>query len=203
MRFRVFFLAILLLIGCGRKDKTDSQAGTASQAYSEVISSSSGYIIQNAKIIVNNTEPAIVNLNSALKLGNANTSVMVIRGSNVDNTASTILALQFPSFAEGTMTEFDGSAQSAQFIIYGMQNGSPVVKESGLISGSIRCVKTQPSTINLGLNREITDGTGTMEVLVSNIQPAGFNYVSSKKYNAQYTLPIIKLEELARLNVPS
>lgn len=192
------------MVGCTKKNQqNESQVGTASASYSDVITSSSGYIIEDAKIIINKNDPVVVDLNNALKLGSGKTSVMIIRGTNSDNSANSILALQFPSFAQGAVAEFDGSPQLAQFVLYGNQNGQPVVKESGLISGSVRCVKTQPSTIDLGLNRQIMDGVGTMEVIVSNIQSAGFNFDSKKKYVAQYSLPMIKLGEFARLRTPS
>ncbi len=202
MRLFAIGLCLLLVVGC--KKGGDSQAGTATQAgYSEVIGSTNGYIIQNAKIVIKQGEQVAVNLNDALKLGNGTTNVLVIRGTNSDNSASTILALQFPAFAEGTVTEFDGSASEAQFYIFGKLNGAPSVKETGLISGSVRCGKTQPSTVNLGLNRDIQDGVGDMEIMISNIQPGGFKYDAKRKYTAHFTLPMIKLDEMARLNMPS
>lgn len=198
-------LALVLLIGCGKKsENSDAQAGSATQTgISEVLSATSGYIIEDARLIVKDNDPAVMNLSGALKLGAGKTSVMVIRGTSGDNSVSSILALQFPGFSAGTMAEFDGSSELAQFILYGMQNGQQVVKESGLISGSLRCVKTSPSTLNLGLNREIIEGSGTMEVIISNIQPGVFKYSSMKKYNAQFSFPIVKLGEMARLSTPS
>ena len=203
MRLYLLGLCLLLVVGCGKKGG-DSQVGTATQAgYSEVIGSSNGYIIQDAKMLTRASDKVVLTLNGALKLGEGTSSVLVLRGANGDFTASTILALQFPTFAEGTVTEFDGSAASSLFYIYGTIDGAPVVKETGLISGSIRCGKTQPSSVNLGLNREIMDGVGDMEVLISNIQPGGFKYDAKRKYTAHFNLPIIKLSEMARLNTPT
>lgn len=204
MRHYLLLTLLVLTIGCGKKNQSDSQAGTASQSnYTEVISSSSGYIIQNAKIVTDKNEQPSFTLNGALKLGASNTSVMVIRGANKDNSASTLLALQIPTFSEGAMTEFDGSAASAQFILFGNVDGQAKVHESGLISGSVRFIKMTPSSLNLGLNRALMEGTGEMEVIVSNIQPSSFSYDAQKKFIARYSLPMVKLDEIMRLSLPS
>lgn len=205
MRYTLWILALVLIVGCAKQDqKTDSQAGTATQSsYTEVIGSNKGYIIENAKIVSDKNEQPAFTLNGALKLGNAKSSVLVIRGSNGDNSASTILALQFPAFAQGTTSEFDGSPETCHFVLYGIQDGKTVVQETGLVSGKVRFLDTRPSDLNLGLNRALMEGTGDMEILVSNIQPGTFHFEPSKKFAARYSLPIVKLEEIMRLSIPT
>jgi hypothetical protein len=64
-------------------------------------------------------------------------------------------------------------------------------------------VKQSPSKINLGLNREIKDGVGDIEIAVANIAAAGFTVNAAKKVAARFQLPLISLEEMAKLMQPA
>lgn len=203
MKYLFVLVAFALVAGCSKQQKTEDQAGTASRStYSEVIDSNQGYIIENASLAEAN-QIATFTIANQFQLVEGTTSVLIIRSNANDKGAETLLALQFPSFAEGTTSEFGGDSKIAQFWVIASSEKGKTARNSGLISGSLRFIKKAPSSITLGLNREMTDGIGDIEIVVANIEAPGLNIPVEKKYAARFKLPIISLKELVSLNQPA
>ena len=186
--------------------KTETSApasGTVSGSmYSEVIDNAHGFIIENVSFADQNNQKAIT-LFGAAKVVDGTSSLMVIKGQGKDASVKTLLFLQFSKFAEGSAVEFNGDPKSAQFYVAGTADGKQSIQESGLISGSVRFVKTQPGTTSIpGYTGELREGTGDMEVIVSNINASGLAIDKEKKYTARYALPIVPFSKWAALNVP-
>lgn len=195
-------LVLLLTTGCQQKKQTAEQAGTATESsFSEVIDHGQGYIIQNAKLADTSETPALV-MSSGLRLASGTTSVLVIRGNSTDKSVESTLALQLDGFAPGSSIEYSGDRDKAQFWIAGKLEDRSIAHESGLISGSLRCIKDEWSDLDLGLNRALKEGIGDVEVVVANIDPAGLSHPNEKKYAARFQLPLITLAELIRITRP-
>lgn len=194
---------LLLLIGCTTKQDKEQQAGTAARTtFAEVIDSQHGYIIESASIVVGNSPDAFA-ISQAVRLAPGKSSVLIVRTSPNDSSDETLLALQFPAFASGSAVEYTGKPEAAQFWIIGTKDGNKTAISTGLISGSLRFIKSGKSAANLGLNRELLEGTGEMEIVVSNISTGALKALPEKKYAAQFILPIITLEELMKINQPA
>ena len=76
------------------------------------------------------------------------------------------------------------------------------MRRTGTVEGSLRLVKLAPAANSMGLSRDVQDGTGEMEIVVTGIENGGLNVPAEKKFAASYQLPIITLDELARINQP-
>ncbi len=204
MRLWVLLIPLLLVIGCGKKQQqTNKEAGAATQTgYAEIIDQDQGYIIENARVFVGD-EPADAILDGVVKLVKAKSTVMVIRTSDEENNVATILVLQFPTFAEGAVTTYDGSEGPARFYVVGTGDNRGISTVSGVVSGELRFGKKESTELDLGLNRLVQAGTGSMEVVVSNIDNGGLSVPSEKKYTARYSLPIVTIDEIARITMPS
>ncbi|NOY05978.1 MAG: hypothetical protein GXO82_05025 [Chlorobi bacterium] len=204
MRLWVLLIPVLLFIGCGKKEQqTGKEAGAATQTgYAEVIDQNQGYIIENARVFVGE-EPADAILDGVVKLVKAKSTVMVIRSSDEDNNVATILVLQFPAFAEGAAATYDGSEGPARFYVIGTGDNRGISTVSGVVSGELRFDKKESTELDLGLNRLVEAGTGSMEVVVSNIDSGGLSVPQEKKYAARYSLPIVTIDEIARITMPS
>ena len=113
--------------------------------------------------------------------------------------AAGLLAIQFPSFAAGTTQDYTGDTLQARFWVMGSTADGAVMIPTGLISGSLRCIKKDKSTLNLGLNRDLLDGIGDVELVVANIVPGPLTFPAEKKYAARFQLPIITLAEMAKI----
>ena len=195
-------LGLALLAGCGKKQAEDGQAGATQSAFTDVMDSKNGYIVENARLATADDNNAFV-ITGGCKLAAGTSSVMIIRGEGGDPSSTTILALEFPSFAAGSSLEFDGTQSHAQFWVVGKQKENPTAMPSGLISGSLRFIKKNPSKINLGLGRDLIDGVGDIEVVVANISVPGVKMDAVKKYAARFNLPFITLEEMVKINQPA
>ena len=195
-------LAMLVMSGCGQKQKADTQPGTAQSAYTDVIDSNRGYIVEGARFAAEG-ETGSFSIGDKFRLSPGTSSVLILREKESDATPGYILALQFPSFAPNTAVEYGTDPSMSQYWVIGLANGQRSYIRTGLVSGSLRFIKQAPSKINLGLNREIKDGVGDIEVALSNIAAEGFKVLASKKVAARFQLPLISLEEMARLMQPA
>jgi hypothetical protein len=203
MKYTVLICALTLMVACSKKEQSEERVGTAmNSAYSEVIGSQSGYIIENAQLAGADETP-IFSLEKTCNLIRGTGSVMIIHTKDEKSSANTILALQFPVFTDGTELAYAGEPGSGGFFVYGYMGNEWLGKETGLISGTLRMMKKEASDINLGLNRDVMNGTGEMEIVVSGIDPAQLNVPKEKKYAARFELPIITLDELMKINTPS
>ncbi len=204
MRLWVLLIPVMLVLGCGKKQQqTDKEAGAATQTgYAEVIDQDQGYIIENARVFVGE-EPADAILDGVVKLVKAKSAVMIIRTSDEENNVATILVLQFPAFAEGAATSYDGSEGPARFYVVGTGDNRGTSTVSGVVSGELRFGKKESTELDLGLNRVIEAGSGSMEIVVSNIDGGGLSIPTEKKYVAQYHLPIVTIDEITRITMPS
>jgi hypothetical protein len=198
----VFVVAIALFAGCGKQQPASEQAGTVSQSGAvDVMDSRNGYIIENARFA--SADDAVVHaLDGRLALAEGTSSVLVIRQTIDGGAGVTLLALQFPNFAAGTAVDYTGDESTARFHVIG--TGDAAVHTTGaLVSGQLRFTRRAPSTVTLGLDRAVQQGEGEMEISVSGIDAGGLKVPASKKYAANYTLPIITLRELAAMNTAS
>ena len=208
-------LAVTLLTACGSKkegaDATQTaqnmttvdgaQTGTSAGSVSgDVIGSDLGYIVENASIV---TDPAaaVFSIKNTVLLGKGTTSVLVVR-TKTEGGVTEFLALQFPSFADGTSLEYMAGEGNSGFWLFGVKGKKEIMKATGSVQGTIRLLKKAPSTATLGLDRALMDGTGEIEVVVTGINPEGLDVTTEKKYAARFNLPIISLTELAKLNQP-
>ncbi len=203
MRYAILACALLLVAACSKQEKSEDKVGTAmNTSYSDVIGSDGGYIIENAKI-TGEGEDAVYKIANACKLSRGTSSVLIIHLKDASIAGGTILALQIPSFAEGSELEFAGEPGTSGFYAYGKANNVEIVKASGLISGKLRLTKKSESSVNLGLNRMLMNGLGEMEIIVANIDPGELNIDKEKKYAARYELPIVTLDEMIKMNTPA
>ena len=192
----------LLLGGCAKQQKAEDQAGAAQSAYSDVLGSDRGYIVENAKFAVAGDE-SLFSIGNNFRLSAGASSVLILREKETEGRPGYILALQFPAFAAGTTKDYAGDVESAQYWAIGYVDGKSVVSQTGLISGSLRFVKTNPSNIDLGLNRDIMDGVGDIEIVVANIMAEGMKLEEVKKFAARFQLPMISLQEFAKITQPA
>jgi hypothetical protein len=200
--FALSMLLLVLLVGCGKQKGADDQAGTASQsAYSDVIDGKQGYFVEQAAF-ASASDPVMYSIGDKFKLTRGQSSVLIINLPASDQAAGCILALQFPSFAAGTTQDFNGDTVNAQFWLMGKGQEGAVMASTGLISGSVHFIKKAKSTLNLGLNREVLDGIGDIEIAVSNIVPGALKFAAEKKFAARFQLPIITLAEMSKITQP-
>lgn len=195
-------LVMLVLAGCGQQQKTEGQPGTAQSAYTDVIDSNRGYIVEGARFAAEG-EPATFSIGDKFRLAPGASSVLILREKESEATPGYILALQFPSFVPNSTVEYGADAAASQYWVIGLKDGKPSSLKTGLISGSLRFVKQAPSKINLGLNREIRDGVGDIEIAVANIAAPSFTVDAAKKVAARFQLPLLSLEEMAKLMQPA
>ncbi|MBL0175699.1 MAG: hypothetical protein IPP94_10610 [Ignavibacteria bacterium] len=200
--FFALSLAALLIAGCGKQQNAETQPGTAQSAYTDVIDSNRGYIIENAKFAAEG-ETAVFTIGDSFRLAAGTSSVLVLREKETEAAPGYILALQFPSFASNTSVEYGSDAATCQYWVVGLKDAKLSYVKTGLISGSLRFIKKAASTINLGLNRDIQDGVGDIEIALSNIAAPGVKVADSKKFAARFQLPLITLEEMAKIMQPA
>lgn len=197
----VVLLTILLvgLVGCGKQKAADDQAGTATQsAFTDVLDGKSGYIVEQAAF-AEAGDQAEFSIGDQCKLKRGQSSILIINLPASEQTAGCVLALQFPAFSAGTTQDFNGDAVNARFWL----KGTSTMEATGLVSGSIRCIKKGKSSLNLGLNRELLDGIGDIEMVVSKIVPGALKFPAEKKFAARFQLPMLAIGELAKINQPS
>ena len=204
MRLSLMFASIVLFcLGCGKQHTADDQAGTATQsAFTEIIDGKQGYIIEQAAFLTGN-KPPVYSIGDKFKLSAGQSSVLIVTSQQNGEIPGTVLALQFPAFAAGTVQDFNGDTVNAQYWLLGKSDGKDVMISTGILSGSIRCIKKSKSALNLGLNRDILDGVGDIEIVVSNIKAGDLKFPTEKKYAARFQLPIISLSEIAKITQPS
>ncbi len=205
MKYVSLLLVLVFFVACSPKqqDQKTEQSGTATGAMAgEVIGADYGYIIENAAIAAEGDEVAF-SIKGAVKLKKATSQVMIVRTQSTDGNTTEMLLLEFPSFAEGTTLDYANGNDKSSFWIFGMtEDKTEVMSRTGMIEGSLRLVKTAPAEISMGLSREVLDGTGEMEIVVTGIDNEGLAVPAEKKFAARYNLPIISLDELARINQP-
>jgi hypothetical protein len=203
-RFSLLVLGILLIAGCGKKDTADQQAGNAAQSsYTEVMDQKNGFIVENAAI----AGPGATAVYSegeggAFQLAAGTSSVLIVQSAATDKQPGYLLALQYPAFAPGAVQEYGGEGSVARFFLITKDGAKLTYAASGLISGSVRFTKKEPATFELGLNREMQAGIGTMDVVVSAIAVGSTGFAPTKTFSATYQMPIITLNELARVKQP-
>lgn len=195
-------MTILLLAGCAKREQSDAQAGATQSAYTDVIGSNRGYIVENAQFAAAD-DKALFTIGDKFALAAGSSSVLILREQESESRPGYILALQFPTFAPGTSKDYGTDPQAAQFWLLGTADKVSIVAQTGTVSGSVRFIKKAQSTIDLGLNREITDGVGDIEVVAAGISVEKLKFDTSKKFAARFQLPIITIEELAKINQPS
>lgn len=201
-RFSLLLLGMLCIAGCAKKDAADEQAGTAAQsAFTDVIDQKNGFIVENAAIAAPGAA-AVYSEGDAFRLAAGTSSVLIIRGEAAGAKPGYLLALQFPAFAPGAVQEYGGDGSVAQFFLITKAGGTATYAASGLISGSIRFAKKEDAAIDIGLNREMQAGVGDIDVVVSNIAVGDTGFEPTKKFPAKFQLPIITLNELARVAKP-
>lgn len=205
MKYGMLLLVLALFAACSSKQQEENseKTGTASSTVSnEVIGADYGYIIENAAIASENDKDAF-SIKGIVRLKKATSQVLIVRTQSGDGKSTEMLALEFPSFAEGTAVDFATGNDKSSFWIFGINaEKQEVMSRTGVIEGSLRLVKIAPAEIRMGLNREVFDGTGEMEIIVTGIDNGGLDIPEEKKYAARYNLPMISLDELARINQP-
>jgi hypothetical protein len=214
-RTYLFLLTAVLLTACGsRQEGADgtqtaqsemtshgAQTGTSAGTVSgEVIGSDMGYIVENARISGDQSSAAY-SIKNVLRISKGTSTVLLVR-TQTEAGVTEFLALEFPRFADGTSIEYASGEMDAAFWIFGMKDKLEIMKQTGAVEGTLRLLKTSPSTANLGMQRKLTDGVGEMEVVVVGIDNEGLDVPNEKKYAARFTLPIITMDELAKLNQP-
>jgi hypothetical protein len=177
--------------------QTGTSAGTVS---AEVIGSDMGYIVENARISGDQSS-AVYSIKEVLRISKGTSTVLLVR-TQTEGGATEFLAMEFPRFAEGTSIEYAAGEMNAAFWIFGMKGKTEVMKQTGAVEGTLQLLKTATSTANLGMQRTLTDGVGEMEVVVVGIDNEGLDIPNEKKYAARFTLPMITLDELVKLNQP-
>lgn len=204
MKYAILGFLAIALIGCGKQQETsEEKVGTATtSSFSEVIGASGGYIIENARIAMEGDEVKH-SIANACELAEGMSNVLIVHNQNASAGGNTILALQFPNFAPGTEIEYAGEPGTGSFFVYGDLDGMTIAAETGLISGTVRLIKKEESEVTLGLNRDVMQGIGEMEIVVSAIDPNGLDVESEKKFVARFELPIVTLEELTKMNMPA
>lgn len=208
MRYTILLLAFALLTACGSKqeEQVDTQDGAMTGAAEgtmsgEIITAGTGYIINNAGI-AEEGEDAVFSIKGVMRLKEAPTQVLVVRTQSVGG-ATEMLALEFPTFADGTALEYPGDQGNTSFWLFGINSAKEeIMARTGDVRGSLRLIKTDVAENALGLTRDVTDGIGEMEIIVTGIDARGLDVQGEKKYAARYRLPMITLDEFARINQP-
>ncbi len=199
----LFVLALFTACSPRQQEQQAEPAGTAGGSVAtELIGADNGYIVEHAAIASGSEEPTF-SIKGAVGLKEAASDVMIIRTQGLEGKATEMLVLQFPAFAEGTVVNYTSGSPVSAFWIFGTAAGKKeVMKRTGAIEGTLRLVKQHPATNNMGLNRELFFGSGEMEIVVTGIENDGLDVPVEKKYAARYRLPMITLDEFARINQP-
>lgn len=208
MKYTLLLLAVLMFAACGSKQESQiegqdgAMTGAAEGTMSgEIITAGTGYIITDAGI-ADEGDPAAFSIKGVLRLKAAPTQVLVVR-TQTDGGATEMLALEFPAFADGTALAYPGDQGDAAFWLFGITPGKEeVMTSTGDVRGSLRLLKTDAAENALGLTREVVDGIGEMEIVVTGIDARGLDVPGEKKYAARYRLPMLTLDEFARINQP-
>lgn len=205
MKYIPLMLLLVLFTACTPKQQEQKAepAGTAGGSISsELIGADNGYIVEHAAIASGNEEPTF-SIKGAVGLKEAPSNVMIIRTQGLEGKATEMLVLQFQSFAEGTVVNYTSGSPVSAFWIFGTTpSKKEVMKRTGAIEGTVRLVKQQLAENSMGLNRQLQFGSGEMEIVVTGIESEGLDVPSEKKYAARYRLPMITLDEFARINQP-
>jgi hypothetical protein len=203
MKHALILILILLVAGCSKQEQnSEEQSGSATTTVSsDVIDSDMGYIVENARL-VDDAANAEVSIKGMLKLATGPGDVLIIRTQSENGQFTELLALAFPGFAEGTRAEYTALEGEAGFWVFGITGKTEVMKATGVIEGSIRLVKKEAAENSLGLSRDMQNGVGEIEIVVSQIDNEGIPVQAEKKYAARFRLPLISLDELARINQP-
>lgn len=199
MKYVAFVVTMLVIAGCGKTDQQADTAGTATQSsYASVIDEKNGYIVENAAIApAGSTDGFLLAGHVRLIPGSGN--VLIYRGRQKD--VEEVLAVQFSSFTPGAAEDYTGGDARAQYWMIG--GAPPTGMQSGIISGTLRFSKKEPSTVTLGLNRDVLQAVGTMEISVSNIDSGVLNLEPSRAFSAKYRLPVITFQELQTVSTPT
>lgn len=194
---------VLLTAGCGSKEqKSEDQRGSATSGVSaDIIGSDMGYIVEDATFADADAEAAF-SIKGTMQLAPGPGSVLIIRSTSENGGTTQLLALAFPGFAEGTRIEYAPGDANGGYWIFGVSGETEVMKRTGRIAGSLRLVKKENAGNALGLNRDVQNGVGEIEVVVTGIESGGLPVEAEKKYAARFRLPIITLDELSRINQP-
>lgn len=192
-----------VLSACSKtEEKAGEEAGTATTTVSsEVIGGSMGYIVENARI-ANDSETAEFTIKGTLKLSSGTSQVMIIRTESENGGFTELLALQFPKFVPESKVEYLAGDGRGAFWVFGVSGDKEVMRNTGSVEGSIRFVKMEAAENSLGLSRDVENGVGEIEVLVTGIDNSGIPVQTEKKYAARFRLPMITLDELSRINQP-
>jgi len=204
MKKILLFSALILITSCSPKEEkaAEQQIGTVATGISnEVIDSELGYIVQNA-VLTDDVTKANYNIKGLVNLQSGMGSVLIVRTTTEDGNGTEILALQLRAFTGGTRMEFLPDDGKAGFWLFGVKDGRKIMKKTGTVEGLVRMIKKGPSTMTMGLDRELMNGVGEMEIIVKDIESEGLTVPVEKKYAARYALPLITLEELAGINLP-
>ncbi|MCB2205675.1 hypothetical protein KQI65_13100 [bacterium] len=204
MRHMLIIALLLLAAGCGKQEQktNEEQSGNVTAGVSsEIISADMGYIVENARL-TEGDEQAEYSVKGMMKLSSGPGSVMILRTQSTDGSFTEMLAIAMPAFAAGTVLDLTAGSPDAGFWIFGMKGDQDVMKETGMIEGSLTMLKTEPADDALGLSRDVMNAVGEIEVVVTGIDNEGLPVEAEKKYAARFRLPIITLDELARINQP-
>lgn len=204
MKSLILILSVVLFAACSTKkeEKADEQAGTATATVSsEIIDGSMGYIVQNARLTQQGEKPDF-SIKGTLKLSTGPSAVMIIRTETKEGGFTELLALEFPSFVPGSKVDYVAGDSRAVFWVFGVKDKKEVMRQTGSIEGSVRFVSDEDAENSLGLDRQVINGIGEIEIVVQGIDNSGIPVQTEKKYAARFRLPMIDLDELARINQP-
>ncbi len=199
----ILSVAAMIFAGCAKQgQQPGDKAGAAEAAKMELIGSDRGFIIENARFTAEG-ESGKYKIGSGFSLIDGQTSVLIITEKEQEGKPGYVLALQFPVFAEGTSKDYSDDAEACRFWVMELVDGSSKMSAGGRITGGLRFIKKSPSAINLGLNREILDGEGDIEVTVGGIESSHPSLKGDKSFDARFRLPMVTLEEMARVQQPA
>ena len=203
MKHAIILLLLVLVAGCAKQEQQgDGQTGSASSSVSaDIIGSDMGYIVENAQLVGKDAVAAF-SIKGQMKLAAGPGNVLIVRTQSADGNFTEMLALGFPAFAEGTRVDFQPGGSDAGYWIFGVTEEAEIMKQTGTIEGSIRLVKKESAENALGLNRDVQNGVGEIEVVVTAIENRDLPVEAEKKFAARFRLPLITLDELARINQP-
>ena len=208
MKYAVLILALFLTVGCGRTEQNgnDSQSGadeqtgsSAAMVSADVIGSDMGYIVENARI-VSDDAPAAYSIKGKVKLAEGTGQVLIVRTQTGGFTE--LLAVGFPEFVTGARFDVTAGTPDAGYWIFGINGEEEILRQTGMVEGTLRFVKRESAEDALGLSRDVENGVGEIEVVVTGIDNSGTAVEAEKKYAARYRLPFISIDELARINQP-
>jgi len=162
--------------------------------YTDVLDNTGGFILDNA-LLADEGRPDAKWLFGVSPVVEGNGSLMVIRTAGVDESEKLLLILQIPRYTEGSEVEFTGKSGEGRFYIVISTSDSDLVQEGGSFSGNVRLSRNISANTAPGSKNEFRQGVGDIDVLVSNIANGNHPTYVTKKYAAQYNLPIVPLEQ--------